>query len=280
MSQPLVSIIVPTYNSAMVLDACLKSIKEQSYENIELIVVDNNSVDETKLIASRYTKNLFNRGPERSAQRNFGVAQSVGAFVAIIDSDMVLSNEVVKSCVEEFERHADLQGLIIPEESFGEGLWAKCKILERSFYVGVDWMEAARFYRKSAYEKAGGYNENMVSGEDWDLSQRIGRNGKIGRITHYIYHNEGKISLLKTIKKKYYYAQKFAGYVGSNQGEEKLKKQTGIVSRYYLFFSNPRKLFGSPFLGLSMIFMKTCEFGIGGLGYLIGKLKVHEKHTG
>jgi glycosyltransferase involved in cell wall biosynthesis len=276
MPQSLVSIIVPTFNSSAVLDACLRSIKDQSYENIELIVVDNNSVDNTKSIAYRYTKNVFNRGPERSAQRNFGVAQSAGACVAIIDSDMVLSRDVVKSCVEEIECQTDLQGIIIPEESFGEGWWAKCKILERSFYVGVDWMEAARFFRKQAYEKTGGYNESMVSGEDWDLSQRV---GKIGRISNFIYHNEGKISLLKTIKKKYYYAQKFAHYVGSNQGEEKLKKQTGIVSRYYLYFANPKKLFSNPLLGLSMIFMKTCEFGVGGLGYLIGKLGAHEKYS-
>lgn len=279
MQPPLVSIIVPTFNSTLFLNACLSSIKKQSYENIELIVVDNNSVDDTKTIAFRYTKNVFNRGPERSAQRNFGVAQSTGKYVVIIDSDMLLSPDVVKSCVKELELHTNLQGLIIPEESFGNGWWARCKTLERSFYVGVDWMEAARFFRIQAYKDAGGYNESMVSGEDWDLSQRIGKTGEIGRIENYIYHNEGTISLLKTIKKKYYYAQKFARYVGLNKSEKKLKKQTGIAARYYLFFSNPKKLFNEPFLGLSMLFMKTCEFGIGGLGYLIGKMRVHEKHT-
>uniref|UniRef100_UPI004048D7F6 glycosyltransferase family 2 protein n=1 Tax=Flavobacterium sp. TaxID=239 RepID=UPI004048D7F6 len=279
MQLPLVSIIIPTFNSTQFLDACLSSVKGQSYENIELIVVDNNSVDDTKTIAARYTKNVFNLGPERSAQRNFGVAQSTGKYVAIIDSDMVLSSDVVKSCVQKLEIRADWLGLIIPEESFGNGWWAKCKTLERSFYVGVEWMEAARFFRKQAYADAGGYNENMVSGEDWDLSQRIGRDGEIGRIENFIYHNEGTISLLKTIKKKYYYAQKFARYVTSNKGEKKLEKQTGIVSRYYLFFSKPKKLFGAPLLGLSMIFMKTCEFSIGGLGYLIGKMRSHEKYT-
>ena len=279
MQQPLVSIIVPTFNSTLFLDACLNSVKEQSYEYIELIVVDNNSVDDTKKKAFRYTKNVFNRGPERSAQRNYGVEKSKGKYLAIIDSDMVLSLDMVKSCVQKMEAKADWQGLIIPEDSFGSGWWAKCKSLERSFYVGVEWMEAARFFRKQAYVNAGGYNEKMVSGEDWDLSQRIGRVGEIGRIESYIHHNEGRISLLKTIKKKYYYAQKFSYYVDSTQNEKKLNKQTGIISRYYLFFAKPKILFGNPFLGVSMLFMKTCEFGIGGLGYLIGKMRVNDKHT-
>lgn len=280
MQQPLVSIIVPTFNSTLFLEECLKSIQAQSYENIQLIVVDNNSVDDTKTIASRYTKNVFNRGPERSAQRNFGVAQGAGSYVAIIDSDMVLSKDVVRFCVEKLEHNEKLLGLVIPEESFGIGWWAKCKALERSFYVGVEWMEAARFFRKQAYEDAGGYNEAMVSGEDWDLSQRISKNGELGRISGFIYHNEGRISLLKTIKKKYYYAQKFARYVSSSQDEKQLRKQTGIIARYYLFFSSPKKLFSNPLIGLSMLFMKTCEFAVGGWGYFIGKMKAHEKHPG
>lgn len=279
MSHPLVSVIVPTYNSSHCLDECLKSIKNQSYENIELIVVDNNSKDFTKKIARCYTQNVFNQGPERSAQRNYGVAMSAGQYVAIIDSDMELTINVIKDCVAAIEKNCIITGVIIPEESFGEGLWANCKKLERSFYVGVEWMEAARFFKKKSYEEVGGYNEEMVSGEDWDLSQRIGQIGKISRINNYIYHNEGRTSLFNIIKKKYYYAQKFSHYINVNRSEIKIAQQTGIISRYLLFFSSPRKLFSSPFLGLSMIFMKTCEFGVGGVGYMIGKRRAHEKHT-
>jgi len=278
MKQPLVSIIIPTFNSSYSLEACLQSIKYQSYANIELIVVDNNSWDNTKEIAHCFTPKVFNYSPERSTQRNYGVSKCAGIYVMIIDSDMELTIDVVKSCISEIEYNPVMQGIVIPEESFGEGWWANCKKLERSFYVGVDWMEAARFFRKNAYEQVGGYNEGMVSGEDWDLSQRIAKVGKIGRINDFIFHNEGRISLLMTIRKKFYYAQKFASYVRFNEGEKNLRSQTGIVSRYLLFFSNPRKLFGNPILGLSMLFMKTCEFGVGGAGYLMGKFKTYEKH--
>ena len=65
-----VTIIVPTYNSASTLEVCLQSIVEQTYEDIELIVVDNSSRDKTKEIASRFTDHVFDQPPERTAQKN------------------------------------------------------------------------------------------------------------------------------------------------------------------------------------------------------------------
>jgi glycosyltransferase involved in cell wall biosynthesis len=271
MKGPLVSVIIPTKNSEKFLDKCLESVKGQSYKNIELIVVDNNSTDSTKEIASKYTDKVFNQGPERSAQRNFGVGNSRGEYVAIIDSDMELSEKVIESCIEKINSDNKIKGIIIPEESIGEGFWSQCKNLERSFYVGVEWMEAARFFRKDVYKRTGGYDKNMVSGEDWDLSQRIEALGKIDRITELIYHNEGKINLIKTIKKKFYYAGEFSKYKKNNSNQKKIAKQTGVFSRYKLFFSQPKKLFKNPIIGLGMLFMKTCEFGFGGLGYLMKK---------
>ena len=59
----------------MNIDACLRSIQNQSYfiESLEIIVVDNNSSDKTRDIARRYTDKIFIKGPERSAQRNYGM---------------------------------------------------------------------------------------------------------------------------------------------------------------------------------------------------------------
>ena len=97
--RPLISVIVPTYNSAIFLDRCLESIMNQTYKNIELIVVDNNSTDNTKAIAKKYTSLVFNQGPERSAQVNYGVLQSKGSFIYKIDSDFVLDPLVIEQCV-------------------------------------------------------------------------------------------------------------------------------------------------------------------------------------
>jgi glycosyltransferase involved in cell wall biosynthesis len=274
-SNPLVSVIVPTRNSEAVLGRCLESIKQQTYQNIELIIVDRDSTDATKDVARRYTPHVYNRGPERCAQRNFGVTQASGDYVAIIDSDMELAPEVIEACVLAVQTETAVAGVIIPEESFGEGFWAQCKKLERSFYHGVDWIEAARFFPHSLFDQLGGYDENLVSGEDWEFSQRAATHGPLARITPLIMHNEGRLHLARTLKKKVYYAGEFKRYIeGSKQNADAThgSQPVGIVfKRFGLFFSRPLKLLRRPHLGLGMLFMKVCEFGSGSLGYLLAR---------
>lgn len=271
MKAPLVSAIVTTYNNEATLDACLASITSQDYPQIELVVVDNNSTDNTKAIAKRYTSKVFNKGPERSTQRNFAVEKALGEYVVIIDSDMELTPHVISACVEKVAESPATGAIIIPEESFGEGFWARCKRLERSFYVGIDWMEAARFYNKKLFQEIGGYDATLISGEDWDLSRRAGAVAPLDRVGEFIMHNEGHLSLSKTLQKKYYYAGQAAAFLQKNPVESKLSSQEGPLQRYKLFFSKPQKLLRNPLVGLGMLFMKTCEFGFGGMGYLISR---------
>ena len=272
----LVSVIVPTYNSEKYLAGCLKSIKEQSYERVELIVIDNNSKDNTKELAKRYTEQVYNWGPERSAQRNFGFKISKGDYVLIIDSDMELSKDVVKSCVETILDSRYIKALIIPEQSFGQGFWTQCKKLERSFYSGIDWQEAARFFERKVFEDLGGYDEEQTGSEDYDLPDRLeykyGKNS-IARVKELIYHNEQKLSLIRICKKKIYYATTLDAYLKKEANKSRFAKQTSIARRYGVFFSRPVQLFRNPIFGLGMLFMKTCEFGAGAAGYLAAKFK-------
>jgi glycosyltransferase involved in cell wall biosynthesis len=268
-TNPRVSVIVPTKNSAGTLESCLQSIKEQTYCPIELIVVDNHSSDATEQIARQFTDKVFVKGPERSAQRNYGAALASGSYLLMIDSDMELSRNVVKACIDEVLVDPAVKGVIIPEESFGIGFWSQCKQLERSFYVGVSWIEAARFFSKVAYGAVDGYNETLVSGEDWDLSKRIEETGNIARIGEVIRHNEGHVSLWRTLKKKYYYGHHARAYLARNPEESKLFSQVGPIQRYKLFLSEPNKLFAHPLLGVAMLVMKTAEFASGGLSYVL-----------
>ena len=286
-SNPLVSVIVPTRNSAQFLDACLTSIKKQSYKNIEIIVVDNNSTDSTKeIVRSVIARSeatwqsrifLFNKVPERITESNFGAKIATGEYFLFIESDIELSPKVIEACVNKILSTVKTVALVIPEKSIGIGFWAKCKALEKSFYVGVDLIEASRFFLKGSYLEVGGYDESLVSGEDWDLSQRIEKLGKIERIQEYILHNEGHFTLKKALLKKYYYAQNFSKYLSKKRPSEKTLHQTNPFLRFNLFFKNSNKLFNEPFLGLGMLFMKVSEFCFGGVGYVIEKLKKYEK---
>jgi glycosyltransferase involved in cell wall biosynthesis len=269
MTNPLVSVIVPTKNNSATLERCLQSIKEQTYSPIELIVVDNHSSDATQEIAKHFTDTVFVKGPERSAQRNYGAERASGRYLLMIDSDMELDRRVVEACIDEVLGDPEATGVTIPEESFGVGFWSQCKRLERSFYIGVPWVEAARFFSKEVYEAAGGYDEALVGPEDWDLSKRIGRIGKIARTSELIRHNECRISLRRTLEKKYYYARYARAYLVRNPEQSMLFSQAGPINRYKLFFSQPGKLFADPVLGVAMLVMKTAEFAAGGLGYFL-----------
>ena len=98
-----VSIIITTQNEEKNLEPCLLSIQNQffSKEILEIIVIDNNSCDKTRDIAQNYTDKVFIKGPERSAQRNYGMKEvATGKYVMYIDADMILSPSLIRTCVE------------------------------------------------------------------------------------------------------------------------------------------------------------------------------------
>lgn len=281
-TEPLVSIIVTTLNNTKTLGACLQSIAAQTYGNFELVVVDNNSTDDTLEIARKYTPNVYTKGPERSAQRNYAVDVSRGKYVFIVDSDMELTKNVVKSCVNCIEGDPNVKAVIIPEESFGTGFWAQCKRLERSFYVGQDAIEAARFFPKDLYQEVGGYDARIVGGEDWHLSDRIRARGTIGRVNQYIMHNEGRLNLHSAMRKKFYYVQGFMTFfddaaakqqAASSSKSDRKSPASSALYYYKLYLSKPFKLFKNPFYGVGVLVLKTAEFAAATFGLLAAKLK-------
>jgi len=272
MKLPLVSIVITTKNEEKNIETCLISIKKQTYKNIQIIVVDNNSTDNTKSIAKKYTRLVYDKGPERSAQRNYGAKKADGIYLLFLDADMKLSKYVVNECVTVMEKEK-IGGVIIPEESYGIGFWSQCKKLERSFYIGNKFIEAARFYSKKAFLLAGGFDESLTGPEDWDLSQRISRKYKVDRIHSLIFHNEGKLSLKITMQKKYYYAKKIGLYINKSENRSDYIKQLSLIERYKIFFTEPKKMFKNPFIAIGMLVMKTGEFIAVGLGIINARIR-------
>lgn len=270
MKNPLVSIIVTTKNEEQNIASCLKSIEKQTYANIETIVVDNASTDKTLEICKQFSVNVYNKGPERSAQRNFGAKVSSGEHLLFLDADMELSKNVLQEYAN-IVKNKKIVGCVIPEESFGVGFWAACKAFERSFYLGVSWIEAARFYKKNAFTALGGYDEKITGPEDFDLSQRfVAKYGvdSVGRTTSNIRHNEGELQLLGHLKKKMYYGRQMRRYVSKKQNAPHVQNQASLLSRYGLFFSDPKKLVSHPLLTFGMFFLKFMEMTALFLGYI------------
>ncbi|MDD4606958.1 MAG: glycosyltransferase [Patescibacteria group bacterium] len=266
-NKPLVSIIVPTYNSEQFINQCLESIQQQSYKNIEIIVVDNNSKDKTKEIAQRYTDKVFNQGPERSAQVNFGVEKSNGEYVYKVDSDFILDKDVVKQCVEKVAE--GFEAVVVHNSPDVRISWiAKIRKFEVDMYKYDITHSSARFVKKEVYQKIGGFNGKITAGEDYDFQNKLNRNNyKTGFIEAEALHLGEPKKFWKHMKKYYIYGKDFVNYKENNQDES--KKQLGFFRNVY--FKNWQKFIKHPILGTGFIIYNFCKFGFGGLGYIIGK---------
>jgi len=281
---PLVSVVITTKNEEKNIETCIKSIKCQTYPNIEIIVVDNNSDDKTKVLAKKYTKLVFNKGPERSTQRNYGmIDKSGGKYVMFIDCDMVLSPNLIKECAKEIEKNKEV-ALHIPEIVLGSKFWSKVRCFERTFYNGTV-IDGARFFDKRIFKKVGGFDESMSGPEDWDIDKKMKQQGQIGLInarenigkwplrtfiskrginpTKFgvsIYHNEAEFDLKKYLQKKGYYATSFDNYINKwGKSDPDIKKQLGLVYRYFGVFVEKGKwlkLCAHPFLALGMMYLR------------------------
>ena len=263
MNRPLISIILPTFNSEQFLEKCLRSIGNQTYTNIEIIIIDNYSSDKTKAIAKKYGKVIEHKGL-RSAARNIGASFAKGDFLLSIDADMELSSNVISECLAKVKLNFD--AIIIPEISVGKGFWAKCKALEKRCYIGNWLVEAARFFSREKFEEVKGYDVSLEAGEDWDLHFRYKKMGfRIGRIKAFIKHMEGNLVLRKSLHKKYLYGKTFSRYIRKHP--DIARKQLGISRLLCLI--DWKSLIENPQYFIGLILMKSLEFVVYEAGRII-----------
>lgn len=272
MVNPLVSVVIPTYNSSSTFETCLKSIRFQTYPNIEIMVVDNYSTNDTVEIAKRFGSRIFQVKALRSAARNFGAEKARGDFLLFVDADMELTTNVVKECVQKtIIDHID--AAMIPEIRVGEGFWAKCRAVERLTYIGNPLIESVRFFRRNTFQKVSGFDEELEAGEDWDLHARVEDAGyKIGSIKSMIKHHEGQTSLKKIVQKRLYYGKTLRKYI---------KKQPKRARVQYIpirvdYIRNWKILVRDPRHGCGMLIMKAIEYIATALSMLSSMTFVEE----
>ncbi len=295
----LVSIVITTKNEGKNIENCLKSIKEQTYKNIEIIVVDNFSTDSTRETALKYTDKVYEKGPERSAQRNYGmIEKSSGEYVMYIDADMLLSPSLIEGCTKTLSQNNEVIALHIPEIILGKKFFSKVRRFEREFYNGTV-IDGARFFLKEKFTEAGGFDPDLSGPEDWDLDKKIKKVGKIGFLSYpenynssgfvynfvrekgikklpefsCIFHNEAEFNLRKYLNKKSYYTASFDNYVKKwGMNDPDIRKQLGFSYRYITVFVEKgkwKKLVRHPLLTLGMLFLRVMV----GIVFFLGKFK-------
>jgi len=289
-NKPLVSVVITTKNEESNIENCLISIKEQDYKNIETILVDNNSTDSTKKIASRYNIIISNKGPERSAQRNHGLIDlASGSYLMFIDADMILGQNLISSAIDKVLGN-NIDGLYIPETILGSRLFNRIRRFERNFYIGSD-IDAIRFFSRDKFIKTGGFDESLTGPEDWDFDYRFRQCGKVSVLeesllikdswslysfihqnldqgdniySSHIFHNETNIGLREFLNKKCYYLNSFENYKNKWKGNKKVyANQLSIFYRLFFVFLEKqkyKKFLKKPFLAFLVILLKLITF--------------------
>lgn len=188
--RPLVSIVTPSYNQGRFIRQTIDSVLGQSYRNIEYVVVDGNSTDETVSVLSSYGPRLrwISEADKGQADAiNKGFARSKGEVCAYLNSDDVLLPGAVEKVVEHFQRHtsSDMvygEGLLIDEGGREIGRYPSADYSFARLMVDCCVCQPAAFWRSRIAEQVGPFDARLNYAMDYDYWLRIDRAG--GRIEH------------------------------------------------------------------------------------------------
>lgn len=186
-NQPLVSIIITAYNYGQFVAQAVQSALDQSYSNVEVIVVDDGSTDNTDEILIAFGSQIThikqpNSGVVRA--RNNGASHASGEYLLFLDADDYLPTDFVAVCVSKFTDFPEVDivytdRMVISKKKFRyqSRQWNK-NFLLLSNYIGMSTL-----MKRSSFEQVGGYREklnNKKSYEDWDLWLTLSEKGYIG----------------------------------------------------------------------------------------------------
>jgi cellulose synthase/poly-beta-1,6-N-acetylglucosamine synthase-like glycosyltransferase len=177
----LVSIIIPVHNGRDTIDQCIESLLSQEYphDSYEIIVVDNNSNDNTSQVVKSYpVKLLFEKKQSAYAARNTGVRQARGDFVAFTDADCVTDPKWLFQLVNKFTNDTivGVAGKIKPypnQSLVAEFLGDYIRHINPSITEPLSVPGGNVAYRRKALISVGGFNDSLFGGGDVDLSWRI-----------------------------------------------------------------------------------------------------------
>lgn len=188
--KPAVSVIIPTYNRRQLIERSVKSVLSQTYQDFEIIIVDDGSTDNTEEAVAnikgkriKYIRHDKNKG--EAAARNTGIKAAGGEYIASHDSDDEWLPEKLEKQIKAFENCPPEVGVVYT------GFW-KVEKGQRT-YVPFKWINKkegdihcellrgnfigspATLIKKECFEKAGMFNEKIFHLVDWELWLRISK---------------------------------------------------------------------------------------------------------
>ncbi len=207
-SNPLVSAIITTHNRAELLPRALDSVLNQTYSNMEFVVVDDGSVDETPEIMKHYQKEYSinyiqleqSQGPGRA--RNKGIEEASGIFVAGLDDDDVWHedriSEMVAAYSDEYACVTSDNVMVYPKKT---AVWKKRKEIDLDTLLFTNQVGNQVLVRRDRMLEVSGFDADLAAAvEDYDLWVRLcAAYGPIKNVqkplqTIYMDHEEGRVT--------------------------------------------------------------------------------------
>jgi len=220
---PKVTIIVPAYNEEVTIATSIKSLVKQTYDNLEIIIMDDGSKDNNYKIAKKFEgkfngkniKVLTKKNGGKSRALNFAIERSNGEFIMCVDADSKLENDAVALMVRHFEdpEMSAIAGSVFVSNRVN--LLTKLQALE--YIEGLNMVRNAQaflrlvniipgpigMFRKSDVLEVGGYDHDTFA-EDCDLTLKlIKKNRKIDFEPDAVAHTEAPEELLDLLKQRY-----------------------------------------------------------------------------
>jgi len=184
-----VSVVVPTFNEGKYLEPTLKALRNQTYDGkYEIIVSDSNSKDGTLKIAEKYADRVVRVGRRGIAVgRNVGANEARGKILVFVDADTLTIHNTLAEIVRPFEEK-EVVGVAVPVLPLSPKTGDVLLYLGFNDFVKVNVelgkgrarvIGACCAYRKRSFDEVGGFNEKLQTLEDFDLSERMSKLGKI-----------------------------------------------------------------------------------------------------
>jgi len=231
--KPTVSVIIPTYNRAHLIGRAIKSVLNQTYQDFELIIIDDGSTDDTEDIIRqfqekdkriKYVKHDKNKGG--SAARNTGIKAAKGEYIAFLDSDDEWLLEKLKRQMKVFKNTSSEIGVvytgIISINEISEDTNIQYNIPKKRGWIYEDLLAencvgttSTVLIKKKCFEKSGLFDESLPGCQDWEMWIRIAKEYQFNfikdpLIRYHIHNNRITMDLENKIKAKTIVINKFS----------------------------------------------------------------------
>ena len=182
-----ITIITPLYNRAKLVLETIESVRQQSHQDWELLIVDDHSTDHSLKVVLKQTE-LDSRirawarkdsSPGAPSCRNEGLAAATGTFTLFLDSDDLLSSACLKNRLSHFQQQPDFDAHIFPSEQFrktpgdlGTPWFVSSQDYLTDFLKKPLWQTSAALWKTDSVKRAGGFRQDLLAWQDWDLFVR------------------------------------------------------------------------------------------------------------